>query len=328
MILHLPISLAPGRTVNLGEEPFVFEIDGRPVSLTFADKLLVFKISQVVSTDEAARWIRRIWRGLQFSMIRCGLAFRVPAKLQTTNLADGWQDNPNQLRTFMGAPMDTGCDGIVDAARPYLAPEGATLWKLTTGQGSVTVGTGVGTFVAAVAAGALREHAPGSAIELETALELFASAELEQQSPRPRLLTYVMAIEALAQPPRPKHAAVVEILKRLRTELDETLGDPNLDRDAQSSIQALRNELDFRQVASMRATVFRCIDGLAATAGLASTEAAARRKRFDDIYGVRGALSHTGQTSVSELADAVADARALCSELLSQALEYGLPPTA
>lgn len=326
--LHFPVRLAHGRQIDsLTDEPRVFEVRGNAISVRRADDGLEFQVDGLLTRDDAMLWIRRIWRGLQVATVRCGLAFHAELDLRRTHVADDWRENPQQLNKLGGVAMAVGKDGIVDGSRPYLAPEGAALWAIRMGAGSVILGTNPAAFFDAVADGASAAPLVDHPIQLETALELFASADLEEQSGRARLLTYVMAIETLAAPARPKHPAAVRLLESWRVELDGVLAGES-DDDARASLEALHNELDFRRVASMRSTVFRCINWLAKAAGLSVQDAQARRKRFDDIYHVRGALSHSGQAENEEIGRAMTHAKELCTEMLAWALEFGLEPAA
>ncbi len=134
-----------------------------------------------------------------------------------------------------------------------------------------------------------------------------------------------MAIEALAHPPAVKHPVVVDLLRDLQAEIDKKLTDASLEDDAITSLRALRSELDFRNNASIRASVSLFINALSIRAGRTSEDAKSRRKRFDTVYGVRGALSHTGKAEDHQLQAAVRAARELCVELLSDTLEFGTP---
>lgn len=326
LTLHFAARIAPGRQIDFPfDGPLVVEIDGRLVGIHPDGDSVVFKVPDVRSSDEARGWIRRLWHGLKWVTVRSGVAFDANFDLQEVDIADGWQSNPGQLKNPFGSKIDVGRDAAYDASRPYLAPEGATFWKFSAGAGSVVVGTGIKEFVAALVEGAGQAPTPELPVQVETALQLFATAELEQQSARPRLLTYVMAIEALAHPPAVKHPVVVVLLRDLQGKIDETIADSSLDDDARASLEALRNELDFRNKASIRASVFRFINALSNSAGQTSEDAKSRRKRFDSIYDVRGALSHTGKAEEQQLRAAVRAARELCVELLSDTLEFGMP---
>lgn len=204
LILHFTVQMAPGRQVDgLAEEPMVVKVGERSVSVRREEGSLVFNVGDIASHEEGKQWVARIWHGLQFVAVRTGIAFKANFALQDVDIADGWQSNPGQLNNPFGAKIDTGRDGALETSRPYLAPVGATFWQFSAGAASVVSGTRLDSFLAALVEGASQDQTPEMPVQLETALQLFASAELEQQSARPRLLTYVMAIEALAYPRRP-----------------------------------------------------------------------------------------------------------------------------
>jgi hypothetical protein len=326
LVLHFTVRMASGRQVDaLADAPAIVEISGRAVTVNREGDSLVFKVPDIMSPEEAREWMSRIWHGLQYVTVRLGIVFEANFDLQETDIADGWQTNRGQLRHPLGIESEVGRDAAVDGSRPYLVPVGATFWIFGLGTPSVVIGTRLDHFLTALVEGASQAPTPKLPTQVETALQLFASAELEQQAPRPRLLTYVMAIEALAHPAAAKHGVVVGLLRDLQAKIDETLADLSLDDDARASLKALRNELDFRNKASIRASVFLFINALSNSAGQTSEDAKSRRKRFDSIYDVRGALSHTGKAEEPELRAAVRAARELCVELLSDILEFGMP---
>ena len=326
LILHFTVQLAPGRQIDsIANQPIVVEIDGRPVSVRRDGDSLLFKVPDITSTEEGRAWMARIWRGVQYVTVRSGVSFKANFNLQDVDIADGWRSNPGQLKNPLGIQSEVGRDGALDGSRPYLAPADATYWKFSMGTPTVVVGTKLETFLAALVEGASKTPANELPVQLETALQLFASAELEQQSARPRLLTYVMAIEALAHPPKPKHPVIVDLLRGLRADIDQALARPALDESARASLDALRNELDFRHKSSIRASVFLFINALANLAGRPTGEATSRRKRFDAVYDVRGALAHSGTAADEEVGSAVGAARELCTALLADVLEFGLP---
>lgn len=326
LILHFTVQIAPGRQIDsLADEPIVIEIGGRSVSIRRDHGALLFKVPDIMSHEEGREWMARIWHGLQYVTVRSGIAFKANFALQDVDIADGWRSNPGQLKNPLGIQSEVGRDGALDGSRPYLAPALATFWKFSAGTASVVLGTRLESFLAALVEGASQAPATELPVQVETALQLFASAELEQQSARPRLLTYVMAIEALAHPPRAKHPIVVDLLRDLRAKIDQTLMGSSLDESATVSLEALRNELDFRHKASIRASVFLFINALSDRASRTAGDAESRRKRFDVVYDVRGALSHSGKAGDEELGTAVGAARELCADLLADVLEFGVP---
>lgn len=146
--------------------------------------------------------------------------------------------------------------------------------------------------------------------KLRVALELYA-AHFNEQQIRVRFLLLVIAMEALAKPSL-KHQVALDLLSRLRCELDEEMMKYESSSEEYRNLEALRRELIFRREDSIRSRVGKLFASLP---GLNSVEADQLQQRALRVYDKRSALLHDGHLPAQELSGLELEARELLEKV-------------
>jgi hypothetical protein len=193
-------------------------------------------------------------------------------------------------------------------------PTDYTIGVMTAGDATVTATTPAERVLAVLIDGAAF---PASAAviddaKLRVALELYG-AYFTEFSENARLLTLVMALEALAEG-TPRTALVLGLLKRWKEDLDAAWRTVEPGSDDDLALESLRRELLVRREDSLRRQVRNLVRTTLETNGDPDAEELARQAVA--VYDARSTLVHEGSLEPRRLARATADAKRIVERVL------------
>jgi hypothetical protein len=310
--LRLPFRLAPGRALPdvKGERAWRgFRIELEKVD-GFTGALLLHGF-QDAST--AIDFLGPLQAALTWCALQEEFSFEANLKPGSVTYAD---DPELAMESFrkMGIEVDWPIDGMGDGQAPIVYTEGAYVRR--TYFGDITVGAELSeaSMLDSLIAG-LDGELPPAHEKISTALDLYMVSFFER-TPRGKLLTLVMALEALITTSE-RPAVVVELLKEFRTKAAELRESHEKGSPEAEALDALMNELYFKTRSSISSEVRNLARRVAQFLGEDPRAAVADAKA---IYQTRSALAHKGTVPDNELADSLLKARSLSRKVMMAAL--------
>ncbi|MCX5885705.1 MAG: hypothetical protein NT096_07330 [Proteobacteria bacterium] len=318
LVLRLPFSLGPGKRLEGIENPVEFQFAGRACRLSrLNDELYVASVSPFLSDTEAKEFFVTARNGLVWASLQHHVALKVNPQFDEVTYAP----DPEGAARNLGL-AGSRVDGLVNADQPAIYPVGKHIRTIIAKGVGVVGGVQPQVFFSTVEEGIAmaRDVNVLDDPRFSTSLDLYAAHHYEHSSAA-KLLTLVMALEALTTP-QPKASAAQELLELWQNELAEALCQiPADDLRSRESLEALQRELLFRREDSLRQRVRTLVRRTLAAAGHAKAEELAQLAVT--VYDRRSMLSHEGQLAASELGDAIRDAKFIVEEVLRSRLVVG-----
>jgi hypothetical protein len=315
LVLRLPFSLGPGKRIEGLENPIEVQFAGRACRLSrLDDELYVAAVSPFLSEEEAKAFFLTARNGLAWASIQHHSALKVNSQFDEVTYALDPEGAAQNLGLSGGR-----IDGLVNADQPAIYPVGKHIRTLLAKGSAVVGGVQPQAFLSTVEAGiaSVGDINVFDDPRFSTSFDLYAAHHYELSSTA-KLLTLVMALEALATP-QPKAPAAQELLQRWRNELMEAFRQiPADDLRSRESLEALERELLFRREDSLRQQVRILVRRTLTAAGHVKAEELAQL--VVTVYDRRSTLSHEGQLSTAELSEALRDAQLIVEEVLRSRL--------
>lgn len=304
--LRFPFSLPPGREIGVTEK--CGELDGLTFSLKKQDRFYVFTINGFPTEDTAKRYVNNVWAGLMWVLLHRGLppdAVFEPGKVV-------YAEDPYQAAKNYG--FKGPVDGFIDGARPAVYPTEKRIVTETAGQI-----TPLQTYSTDDVLDYFRKGVafPESAevindAKLRVALELWG-AYFTEASANARFLTLVMALETLATG-TPRTQLVLDLVDKWMKEVEELQQTVGRESDDADSLEALRQELQFRKEDSIRRRIRTLVFATLQANG--DEDAAAMAEKAKQVYDHRSTLVHEGKLDPPVLGQATSDAKNIVERVL------------
>jgi hypothetical protein len=305
--LKFPFRLAAGQTI--GDDEASTKIGDLALSLTKNGPYCVVTVQGFRSEGEANVHVFRVWAGLMWLLLNRELSPSAVLETQTVAYAPDPSKAAENLSKSFGLSIDGPVDGLIDGSRPAVYPTTKHLRTITGGDATITLTTPRASVLASLAEG-LAFPRSDQLIEdskLQVAFELYG-AYFTESSNNARLLTLVMALEALAtsasRPP-----LVLALVDQWKTQVEGLVSNGNLSPDELASLESLRRELLFRKEDSIRRQIYNLVFSTLQQAGDAEAERLA--KAAQALYDLRSQLVHEGKLPENTLSAAVTETKGL-----------------
>lgn len=304
--LRFPFSFPPGWEIAFTEQSGM--LDGLTFSLKKQDRFYVFTINGFPTEDTAKHYINNVWAGLMWVLLDRGLPLEAAFELGKVVYAK----DPYQAARNYG--FKDPVDGFIDGAWPAVYPIGKRIVTETAGQI-----TPLQTYSADDVLDYFRKGVafPESAevindAEFRLALELYG-AYFTELSANAKFLTLVMALEALATG-TPRTPLALDLVDKWMKEVEELQQTVGLESDDADSLEALRQELQFRKGDSIRRRIRTLVFATLQANG--DEDAAAMAKKVKQVYDHRSMLIHKGKLESQALRKATSDAKDIVKRVL------------
>lgn len=312
--LRFPFELAPGWEISGLGNPIERRLEGLTLRLERQGRMHVLVVDSFDSEASAKAYASRIWAGLMWVALNRGVGFTASLDFdQVTFAADPDAAAANLSQAF-GLAVDGGVDGLVDSRRPAVYPSGKRIRFLSGGDATLTVGTAFETVYGLLVEGLSLPGGPllVSDSRLGTALELYR-AHYYERSANARLLTLVMALEALTEGEL-KPQCALDLLTRWQHDLETLDSTFAAETEEREAIEALRRELIFRRTKSLRGQVRRLV--LSSLEATDAPNAKALAQEAVKVYDMRSTLVHEGRLSPEDLRWAETHAKQIVETVL------------
>lgn len=310
--LRFPFEIVSGYHLNL-EEELSRRIGHLAIKLSQNDYHAVLEISGFESSDDAEKFVERLYAGLMWVMVDQKTPLEASLELDSVHYTDDPEAAAENLS--FGSPVH----GIVGGHRPSIFPSDKRIVKAFGGDASISHGRNPDDFLDSLVSGVdLAKHFQLSQEEpLHVALELY-SAAFAEKSQRARLLTLVTALESIAQGGE-KHEAAQTLMDEWERQLVEKKKKYDANSKPYIALDSLERELSFRRGQSLRSQIRDLVfNSLKDSKGV--KEARTVAARAVDVYDKRSKLTHEGRIDQSALSEAVREAIDICSEVLKEQL--------
>lgn len=312
--LRVPFQLVSTQKINL-DETFIWERDGLDFELRHDRPYYALTVQGFLSQSDAKEYMLKVQSGLFWILLNRGFAFEAEWDLDDIVFA---ADPDAAARNVLGEKAEGPVHGFIDANLPAVYPSNKTLLKSIIYPPQFVSGHTVDAFQKLLHDGMeIRHDSPITyQSRLWTALDLY-NAYYFERSNNARLLTLVMALEALSEP-HYKHQRALDLISEWQTQIDtrrEEIATESSDRDeAMASLDALERELLFRKEASLRSQVRTLVRTTLEGAG--NPKATEIVSRVLKVYDERSKLSHEGTLPTKRLKGAVSEARKIVEIVL------------
>ena len=315
--MRIPITLAPGRTLEVGEG-ICFTCEHAHIEIVPERYFYSLTVGEFSSEAEATLWLSR----LSVALLWMVLKFRVGLIFEST--ATGAMLQPEPVTIVPGSLIEDiaqsvgwrEVDGFYPADKTVIRPEHKKLIRGEVGRPTVTSGIGLRNVVEALEEG-LRYPTPDHALanrKLRLAFEIYASSFFES-SRSARFLTLMMALETLAEPasrPEPMADCVRSFVNQLQRRRDDLVGLCG-EQEFESLVGSLKNLRE--------KSIGQKIRSLLQTTLTDTPEIS----QFAEIYRVRSRLVHQGLSVNTEIDNAISTLDILVPALLRSLLFAGNP---
>ena len=312
--LRFPFQLKPGREFSGLEGSFQRETGGLQLRIHRKGSLHIFEVQGFNSEESAKECINRLWAGLIWATLNRGLAFTAVLEPQQVSYTDDPQKAAENLSKTFKIAIDGPVDALIDGHLPAVYRSDKSVRVITLGTPTVTITSPFEEFIGLVIQGMELPNSQEiiSDTRLRTALDLYVGY-FSENSANARLLTLVMALEALTTPePKPKLA--LDLLSKWQTEVQQLKGRLDQRSDDYAALEALERELIFRKESSIRNRIRVLVRETLNSAGSPAAEDFASRAA--GIYDKRSTLIHEGQLPTKELQTAESDAKEIVEMVL------------
>lgn len=316
--VRIPITLAPGRTLEIGEG-VCFTYEHLHIEIVPERYFYSLTVGQFSAEAEARLWLSKLSAALLWMVLK----FRVGLIFEST--ATDVMLHPEPVTIAPGSligdiAQSVGwreVDGFYHTDKTVIRPEHKKLIRGEVGRPTITSGIGLGKVVEALEEG-LRYPTPEHGLanhKLRLAFEIYASSFFES-SQSARFLTLMTALETLAEPAsRPEPMAdfvrsFVDQLQRRRDDLVGLCGEPEF-KSLLGSLENLREKSISQKIRSLLQTT------------LTDTPESVHLSNFSKIYRVRSRLVHEGLAVNTEIDAAISTLDILVPALLRSLLFAG-----
>jgi len=212
--LRFPFEIVSGHHLNL-EEELSRQLGNLAIRLSQNDYHSVLEISGFESNDDAEKFVERLYAGLMWVMVDQKTPLQASSELNSVRYAD----DPDAAAERLS--FDAPVHGMINGHRPSIFPSDKRIAKFFAGTWSGSLGRAPEGFLDSLVFGVdLAKHFQLSQEEpLHVALELY-SAAFAEKSQRARLLTFVTALESIAQGSE-KHEAAQTLMDEWERQLVE-----------------------------------------------------------------------------------------------------------
>lgn len=312
--LRFPFRITPSREITGLANDKAYPRGELTISFSQKDGRYVVKVSGLASEEAARLFADRCWAAMMWVLIQKDIPFTVNMEFDNVVYADDPHEAAANLSRSLGLKVDGPVHGLVNDG--YLAIYQTAHSVKAIGLGDVTflVSTPIDLFASDFLqglsfpnAGEIRANR-----KLATALDLYNSQAYEA-SYASRFLTLMIALEAVAEPPR-KPPIAIDLLRKWQAEL-HSLGDtlPQGSED-RTALESLERELLIRKKQSIRSSIRELVRSTFAAAGAEDAEEQAAAAV--DLYDLRSTLVHEGYLPAEQLNQAESKAKMLVRRIL------------
>lgn len=307
-VLRVPFELPPRYKLKDLKELNEKTIDGHPISLEESARYHVITVEGFASEDEARQFLPEVWAGLQWYVLNKSCGLTVDTDFDTVV----YTDDPEEAGKNLG--LDEPVDGFANANRPVAFNREKNVRFLSIGSATALLSAPAEDAIDLIIEGACK---PNSYELLEdgrfgVAVELYA-AGFREASSRARLLTFVMALEALATGD-PKADEVQELMDEWEEEIEMKKAEYNPNSRVFNDLEALERELLFRRESSLRTQIRQLV--LTSLDDWARDERLKIADRAVEVYDARSTLVHEGHLPAPRLNTAASDAQEIAQAVL------------
>jgi hypothetical protein len=309
--VRFPFQLTRSSALGGLDSPISHSAQGLTFNLARQGEWLILTVSDFELESQAEEFVRRAWAGLAQVLLERSIAFEASTAIDKPVIAA----DPAQAAINLGLKDGQLVHGLVEGSISSVFETDLKIKAITMGAPSVQITTPASDFLAILVKGALEPNSHQLPVHerVRTAVDLY-SAYWYEASPNARLLTLVMALEALTTP-RKKDKLVLDLLDKWKGEVNELRKKVSPDSDEDHALEAIARELLFREESSIRSRVRELV--LKTLAPQGETAAVADAKRALTAYDVRSVLIHEGATDPTVLAKASNYAREVLHKVLT-----------
>lgn len=312
--LRFPFRLPPGQNIGDLDEPAIYSRNGLAWSIERKLDLFLFKVVGLNSEEHCHQYAKRIWSGLNWLLLKTGVAPIVSLKFDRVAYAENAEEAARNLEREWGIPYSGPIHGLANEDMLCAHPSGQNIRFCAVGSPGAVVSTPVSRVIAAVDEG-IEIRAGIETIEdrkLQVALDLYAAYWLEH-SDRARLLTLILALESLMTYP-PRHKIVRELLDKWKPDIERCMQQLKKGTAEFTALESLDKELFFKKTDSLRRQV-RSL-ALEAFEFLNIDNAEDRAREAVWVYDQRSTLVHEGELPPAVLRKATRIAKDIVQQVL------------
>jgi hypothetical protein len=308
--VRFPFQLAKGRALSGLDQPVSQDKGGLTFTLVRQGEWFIVTVSGFELEGQAEGFVPRVRAGLARVLLERGIAFNASTVIDKPVMAE----DPVQAGINLGFTDGQPVHGLVEGSTPSVFRTDLRVRAITMHAPSVSVSTPANDFLETLVQGALAPYSDQLPLDqrVQTATDLY-SAFWYEESPNARLLTLVMALEALTVP-RKKHKVVLDLLERWKREVNELRSEVDSVSDEGSALEAISRELVFREESSIRSRVRDLV--LETLSPQGEETARADAKRAIAAYDARSVLIHEGTIDSRLLEKASTDAMEVLQKVL------------
>ncbi len=255
--LRFPFKLAPGYQLDGLEKPFETKVADLSWRFEVEPKSGSYMLNVTGLNSEYAchSFLSQLWSGFNWLLLKRGVAVEATLAFDKVTYASNPDIAARNLERNFALPYTGPIDGLVNASLPSFYPSEKNIRFCSVGSPSVVVGTPVKDVFAFIKDGIdIRGNTPSADdTKLQLALDLF-SAYWYEYSNKAKLLTLILALESLMDPPL-RHEVVVQLLEKWKREVEDRKNEFPPDSDESYALESLERELLFKKEGSLRRQV-------------------------------------------------------------------------
>jgi hypothetical protein len=251
-------------------------------------------------------------------MVDRGFGFAANLEIDKVYYADDPRKAAENLAASFGVAVDGPVDGLAGGDQAVIFPDDKRLRFASFGDASLSVSSPFSGFLERLKEG-LSLPVRGEAysdMRLRTGLELY-SAYYYEHSSNAKLLTLVMALEALAIPTS-KAQIALDLISGWNGEVETRISKLDPASDEYEALESLQRELLFRRESSLRSRIRNLVAQTLRADGLADTKEMERKAV--SAYDKRSLLVHNGRLDDKDLQTAQTDAKVVLEAVLKAKL--------
>jgi len=304
-ILRFPFKLPPGYSIDVPKEPQEFSIDGLSWVFESEDKsgYYLLQVKEFDSETACQKYFECVLSSFKWLLLKRNIAIEASRNFEKITYAPDPELAARTLERTMDIAYEGPMHGLANWNSPSVYPSDERIRFARVGTPKLTCATPLKDICINLQEGIdiCRKSPAISDEKLQLAFDLF-SAYWHESTNNARLLTLVMALEALMTHPT-RHSAVVQLLGQWQSEVEQLKNEHAHESDEYHAFESLEHELFHKRTESFRGQVRSLVLESAKFLGRDNPERIAQEAV--KVYDQRSKLVHNGSLPASELAKAV-----------------------